>query len=307
MRNFQDWLLLIATLSSIFVGIIRPDYGKPFQPYPIYCTMVLLFFAFLHIRLGVLLDLVKTSILDLGYWVFLKLILLPSVAFFAFRFIFPKYAFAALLLSGVSSGAASPFFAGFVEANISVVIAIVVVTSTLVPFTLPTLVHILGGKYMNISLLSMYRLLGLVIFCPLIIAEILKRFAPNPAARLSKAQYSLSVIMFVITNLGVFSRYAPFLLDKPATILICLGVSMVLAVGYFAAGLLFSIGRPLPYRLSLIISFAMMNNVLAIVLASEFFSHLEATVAAVYTIPFFGLIVPLRIRRNRASTQVAPQ
>jgi len=37
-----------------------------------------------------------------------------------------------------------------------------------------------------------------------------------------------------------------------------------------------------------------MNNVLVIVFASEFFGPLEPTVAAMYMIPFFGLILPIR-------------
>jgi hypothetical protein len=35
-----------------------------------------------------------------------------------------------------------------------------------------------------------------------------------------------------------------------------------------------------------------MNNVLVIVFSSEFFTPLEPTVAAMYMIPFFGLILP---------------
>ena len=146
----------------------------------------------------------------------------------------------------------------------------------------------------------MSRLLGLVIFCPLILAEILKSFAPDFTAKLSKGQYSVSLVSFVITNLGIFSRYAAFLREEPSTVLISLGVSVILAAAYFVAGMLFSMGRPLPDHFSSIIAFGFINNVLVLVLSSEFFSPLEATVAAMYTIPFFGLIVPLRLYHNWA-------
>ncbi|MGA2404575.1 MAG: bile acid:sodium symporter, partial [Syntrophobacteraceae bacterium] len=197
-------------------------------------------------------------------------------------------------------------FAELVQANISLVFAMVVVSSILVPFTLPALAHIFVGKEMEISFLAMSRLLGLVIFCPLILAEILKRFAPGFTAKLSKGQYSVSLVSFVVTNLGVFSRYAPFLRDEPSTVLISLGVSAILAAAYFVAGMLFSLRRPLPDHLSAIISFGFINNVLVLVLSSEFFSPLEATVAAMYTIPFFGLIVPLRLYQKLAKRQGTP-
>lgn len=306
MFHFRDGLLLIATLASILTGIIWPEYGKPFQPYPIYSMMALLFFSFLPIRLGAILSSVRSSALYLCYCAFIKLILLPLLIFASFRYMFPKYAVAALLLSGVSTGVASPFFAGLLEANISLVFGMVVVSSILVPFTLPALAYIFVGKYMEISLLGMSGLLGLVIFCPLILAEILKRFAPGFSAKLSKGQYSISLVSFVVTNLGVFSRYAAFLREEPSTVLISLGVSVILAVVYFVAGMLFSWGRPLPDHLSSIIAFGIMNNVLVLVLSSQFFSPIEATVAAMYTIPFFALIVPLRLYQNWGRRQGAP-
>jgi BASS family bile acid:Na+ symporter len=46
-----------------------------------------------------------------------------------------------------------------------------------------------------------------------------------------------------------------------------------------------------------------MNNVLVIVFSSEFFGPIEPMVAAMYIIPFFGLVMPLRYyshRRTRA-------
>ncbi len=303
MLNFRDGLLLLATLLSILTGIFWPAFGTYFQPYPVYSMMALLFFSFLPIRLSTILGSVKSSVLYVGYCVFIKLILLPSLVFVSFRYIFPKYAVAALLLSGISSGVSSPFFAGLLEANIALVFAMVVLSSILVPFTLPILVHVFAGKYMEISLIAMSGLLGLVIFCPLILAEIFKRFAPDFAAKLSKGQYSIAVVSFVITNLGVFSQYAAFLREEPSTVLICLGVSAILAVAYFVAGMLFSLGRPLPDHLSLIISLGFVNNVLVLVLCAEFFSPVEATVAAMYTIPFFGLIVPMRLYQNWAKRQ----
>ncbi len=306
MLQFRDWLLIVATLSSILAGIIRPAYGEPFQPYPVYCMMVILFFSFLPIRLGAVLSSVKSSILEIGRCVFVKLILLPLLAFVCFRYMLPRYAVAALLLSGISSGVSSPFFAGLVEANLAYVFAMVVASSILVPFTLPALAYIFVGKYMEISLLAMSRLLGLVIFCPLILAEILKRFTPEFAAKLSRGQYSISMIAFVITNLGIFSRYGGFLREEPTTVLICLGVSVILAAAYFVTGMLFSLRRPLADQLSPIISLGIINNVLALVVSSQFFSRLEATVAAMYTIPFFALIVPLRLYHNRAKRQADP-
>jgi BASS family bile acid:Na+ symporter len=51
-------------------------------------------------------------------------------------------------------------------------------------------------------------------------------------------------------------------------------------------------------QLAGVISLANMNSVLIIVFASQFFGPLEATLAAMYHFPFFGLILPLKLYRS---------
>jgi BASS family bile acid:Na+ symporter len=47
-----------------------------------------------------------------------------------------------------------------------------------------------------------------------------------------------------------------------------------------------------------------MNNVLVIVFSSQFFSPIEPMVAAMYLVPFFGLVIPLRYYEQRRSAAV---
>lgn len=302
----RDILMLVVSLSAIMAGILFPGPAAVFQPYPIYSMMVLLFFSFLSMRIGTVMNILKGSVLHIGYFVFLKLILLPLLAFLLFRTLLPDYALAAMLLSGVSCGVASPFFAGMVNANVFLVLGMVVISSALVPFTLPFMVKILAGRELEISFFDMSRLLCLVIFIPLLLAELFNRFTPQIVLKLSRVKYAVSLGTFVVTNLGIFSRYSEFLRGEPSSVAAALGVSFLIAGISFAAGILFSYGRPVEDHLSLIISFGVMNNVLVIVFSSQFFGPIEPTVAALYTIPFFGLIVPLRLYRSWGSRRRHP-
>ncbi len=74
---------------------------------------------------------------------------------------------------------------------------------------------------------------------------------------------------------------------------IILAVAATLAVICFGAGIICTLGQSLPDQLALSIIFGMINYVLVIVFCSEFFGPLEATLAAVYSIPLFTLLVPL--------------
>ena len=170
----------------------------------------------------------------------------------------------------------------------------VVITSPLAPLTLPVLVKFLLAQSIKISLQTMIRMLGMVILIPLISVELLRRLAPFLLESLMKRQFPISLVIFSIINLGVFSRYADFFYQKPATILVAALVGIALAVIYLGAGLLFLWRKPVEDRVASAISIGNMNNVLVIVFSSQFFGPLEPTVAAMYMIPFFGLILPLR-------------
>jgi bile acid:Na+ symporter, BASS family len=55
---------------------------------------------------------------------------------------------------------------------------------------------------------------------------------------------------------------------------------------------------------SAVITIGNVNNVLIVVFAAEFFGPLEPTLAAIYMIPFFGLILPMRAYRRISSNKM---
>jgi BASS family bile acid:Na+ symporter len=298
MFRLQDWVLLAVTFSSIALGIALPRFGALFQPFPVYCMMSLLFLAFLSIPLVDVWKAVQQSTLKIFFFAFLKLILLPIGVFFLFRMTLPEYALAAMLLSGISTGVVSPFFATLLQANSALVLVLVVMSSILVPFTLPTLVKLLVGRSMEISFFAMTRLLSLVVFLPILLVEILRRNAPSLARMFVRRRYPASLMLFAITNLGIFSKYAEFFHQEPMRVLFAAMVAVLLAGIYFVAGVIFSWMQPVEDQLAVIISFGIMNNVLVIVFGSQFFTPLEPTVAAMYTLPFYSLILPLRFYKE---------
>ena len=295
MLRFKDWLMLFATLSSVAAGILLPDLGTPLQPLPMYCMMALLFFSFLSLRPSSVIRSAGSFLFIIARHVVIKLVVLPLPVFFLFRILCPKYALAALLLSGISSGVSGPFFAILVNANLSIVLGMSVVTSVLVPFTLPLIARVFAAGDLEISVIDMSRLLCFVVFVPLIVAELMGRFLPVFSDRLSRIQYPVSLTSFVITNLGMFSKYDAFLRAAPGVLVGSLVVATILAGIYFVAGIIFSPGSPLADRLAVIISFAVLNNVLVLVFSATFFGPLEAVLAAIYSVPFFTLIIPLRL------------
>lgn len=295
MFRLNDLVLLLVIFSSMLVGIIFPEPSAFFQPYPLYLMMFLLFLSFLPIEFSDIRNLIQHNVLTVFWLILLKMVLLPVGVYFVFLKFAPAYALGALLITGVSTGVVAPFISGLVGANGAMVLVIVVISSFLVPFSLPALIKLLVEQEMQISLFGMMRLLLLVIVIPAIAVHILKRFTPRLISAIMKRRYPISLFIFASINLAVFSKYSHFFHKNPEIIIDALIVASILGAVYLVVGLLSLPGHPSADRQAAVISMGNMNNVLIIVFASEFFGPVEPTLAAVYMIPFFGLIFPLRI------------
>ena len=110
--------------------------------------------------------------------------------------------------------------------------------------------------------------------------------------------------MFALINLGVFCRYALFFRKDPSVIVMALVVTFILAALYCAVGILFFYKGRVEDQLAGAVILANLNNVLVIVFASEFFGPVEPLVAAIYTIPFFVIVIPLRYYYHRKTRTV---
>jgi bile acid:Na+ symporter, BASS family len=299
----NDFLLLFVVLSSMMAGIIFPRFGSLFQALPVYCLMALFFLSYLSIELKTVWQTLTGHRGAILIFVVLKSLILPVVVFYIFKIFAPAYALAALLLTGVSTGVVAPFISNLVKGNSPLVLVVVVITSVLVPITLPALVQMVASKHAEISLFAMVRMLVMVIFVPILIVEAMRRLTPDPLRHLMNGQFPLSLLFFAVINLGVFCRYSTLFKKEPVIIIMASAVAVVLSVIYCIAGILFFWKSSVENQLAGAVMLGNMNNVLVIVFASEFFGPIEPLVAAMYIIPFFGLVMPLRYFRHRCTEQ----
>jgi BASS family bile acid:Na+ symporter len=295
MFRINDLILLLVIFFSVLAAIMMPRIGALFQPFPLYLMMLLLFLSFLSINLDAVFHLARKFFRSILFLSFLKAIALPIGIYYLCKALYPSYAIAALLLSGISTGVVAPFISNVVKANSPLVLVMVVITSLIAPFTLPAIAKMLLSRSVDISLVSMIRMLCLVLFVPLAAVETLRRLWPPGVESIMKRQFPLSLITIALINLGVFSKYADFFHQKPSAILEAVVVAIVLAGIYLLVGITALPKAAVENQLAAAISMGNINNVLIIVFASQFFGPLEPTVAAMYIFPFFGLIIPLKL------------
>jgi BASS family bile acid:Na+ symporter len=302
--RLHDFLLVVVVIASMITAIVFPDFGSRFQVFPVYCLMINFFLSYLSIDLADVWKALKGHIREITEFTVLKLAILPVIIYYIFYFVAPDYAPAALLLTGVSTGVVSPMISNMVKGNSSLVLVVVVITSVLAPFTLPALIKIVVARETAISFLAMFKMLAMVIFIPIILVEIIRYMLPRLVAPILKIQFPVSLLMFALMNLGVFYRYAPFFKEEPSVIIMATLVAFVLAAIYCAVGIFFFRKGPLHNHLAGAVMLGNVNTVLVIVFSSQFFGPVEPLVAAMYMIPFFVIVIPLRYYRHRRIKKV---
>ena len=156
--RLDDLLLFAVIFLSVAAAILFPGPSSIFHPYILYFMMLIMFLSFLKIDFRALLDTSAPALARLSTLSFVKLIALPAVLYWITLWILPDYAVPVLLLSGISTGVVGPFIATLVGAEVTQVLRMVIVTSLLVPFSLPPLVKLLAGAHIEIPLSEMMRL-----------------------------------------------------------------------------------------------------------------------------------------------------
>jgi BASS family bile acid:Na+ symporter len=305
MPRLDDIILFAVIFGSVAAATCFPNIGKVFQPYLLVFMMLMLFLSFLKIDFRALLDTSPAAMRWLVVMVGVKLIVMPVVLYGIALALIPHYAIPVLLISGISTGVVAPFVAALLSADLAPVLRMVIVTSLLVPFSLPCLVKLLAGAEITIPLETMVQLLAIVIFVPMVAVLCIRRFWPEIIETISARQFPVSLVLFSLINLGVFSKYSSFLLQHPRQLLVSTAVAYALSAAYYLIGFLITSGKEMPERLAAGVSLALMNNVLVIVFSSRFFDPLSPTLAATYMFPFFTMIVPVKIlagRRRPTST-----
>jgi BASS family bile acid:Na+ symporter len=138
----------------------------------------------------------------------------------------------------------------------------------------------------------------MVVFLPVAAVILLRPLVPSLLKRLERVQFPVSLVIFACINLGVFAKYSSFFMESLGKLAEIILVAFTLSAIYHILGFLATWGRKKEDRLAGAISFAYINNVLIIVFSSQFFGPLSPTLAAMYMLPFFMMIVPARVVGN---------
>ncbi|MBW1713864.1 MAG: hypothetical protein JRJ59_12020 [Deltaproteobacteria bacterium] len=291
----KDLILLSVVGCSAAAGLTWPSTFSWLAPALSYLMMGMLFLSFLKIEPIHVWRAIKDRPGQLILLGGVKLILLPALVYPLASWLSPDYALGLLLLAGASTGVTTPFFTAFIGGNVALAMIMASATSLLVPLSLPLMVRLLAGRELNFSLIDLALLLAMIIFLPLTVVWVCRRFWPwiiNQTARIS---FPVSLVILGLMILGAFGQHASYLRGNPEQFLVAGLLAVLLGLLLGALGwFLLKAGQP-PDRVAAAGSMIWSNNILVIVIGTELGDVQTLVLAAIYMGPIFAAI-PLLAR-----------
>lgn len=295
----DEIILLIVIASSMAVGILLPSFGIIFEPFLLIWLGVLLFLNLIKMDLQQLADRFKKPF-PLIIFTIIKLIAIPLLLYAATSIVYPPLALSVLLLSGASTGLGAPFVINvFDKSNrLPLVVGMIIFTSIVVPFILPSLVFLLVDvNEFEIPFGDMMILLTEALFLPLFAGWLVKSKVPRVAKKLEEKTFIPSMILISFINFGIFAKYSDYFFSEYSLVVTMTIAAFVLyftygSIGYVSALLLGKKDRS--FRIAAFVTMSYVNNILVVVFASKFFGSEVAALAAFYNLSYYGLIIPMK-------------
>ena len=287
-------MILVIFLGAV-IGVYSPEAAPYLGPVPMYSLMVSLYISFMPLQPEDLIGIARHNAAGIVWFIATRQFLLPSATYGLFLLIDPDYALAALLLSGAATAVTAPFIAYLLGADIAFTTILTVTSSFILPFSLPMIVLFWVGKKIDISAIDMMLTLIRMVLIPAVAVFITRRFLPRLARKVQQQGYFWGLATMFLSIMAIFSRYSDFFFSTPE--IVWEGLLVATGVALFTGALtwLLALWCSPAVRLTFVISTVLLNLVLIVVLGSEFFGPREAITAVMYTVPFYALVVPLRI------------
>lgn len=294
MLNRDESVLLSVALVACSAGYLLAGAAAATGPLPSLCLIAMMFLSYLSIPMKDVAEAAVESRRGVLLLTGAKMVVLPLAVGGATMLINKEYAVVMILMAGICSGSSCPYFGLLLKADTPFLVVLVVATSLAAPITLPLMIRLLCGGHVDVSPWGLGLSLSLYILMPMIMAEVCRSVSDRVSRLLISNRKGINIALFGVTNFAVFANNAAAISVGGEKILSCFVFSCLAAILFMLCGYLSALHLSEGQRTASMISFAMTNNILVIVLCGSYFGSTELLVAAMYTIPFFLVTIPIR-------------
>lgn len=285
------WLFLIA---GIFIGLWIP---MPFEIFPAFLPKMLLgmmlLLVFLKIDTLEILENIRNYKLMI-YVASVYMIIIPVLFYFSINIFNSELAIGILLLTAMPAGVSTPALTDIVKGNVPLSMSLAIVSQMIAPFTVPLLFWLIDLNGHSINKLLMLKDMAIIVFLPMIISQVIKKYFPLTIKKTQHLFTSLNVLLlFAFVYLAISSQRNNILENS-------VGLVWKIAVLYLVFIILHVIGYLICFKqnkenkIAVAIGAAYMNNGMAIVLAASYFKPEVLVLMVLSELPWNTLLAPFK-------------
>ncbi|HLP72314.1 MAG TPA: bile acid:sodium symporter [Bacteroidales bacterium] len=284
------WLFLLA---GIGLGLWNP---VPFLA-PSYVNKIILgmmlFFVFLKIDPLEVLEHIRNYRL-MVYLASVYMFIIPLVFYLALKYVDTDLAIGVLLLTSMPAGLSSPALADIASGNSSLSMSLVIITQIIAPFTVPFVFWVINIHGMDINELLLLKDIALLVFVPMIISQAVKKTFPVAVSRTKHLFTSANVLVMAIFVFVVIASQRNVILENLGGLVWKIMVLYLVFILLHVIGFFIPRGETKRNRISISVSFAYMNNGMAIVLAASYFRPEILVLTVLSELPWNTLLAPFK-------------
>jgi BASS family bile acid:Na+ symporter len=284
------WLVLIA---GILLGLWSPVPLKAAPIVPKVLLGMMLFLAFLKIDALEVLENMRNFRLMI-YIASAYMLAIPLCFYFATRIFDAEIAVGILLLTAMPAGVSAPVLTDIARGNISLSMSLTIVSQLLAPFTVPLLFWFVDINSLTINKLLILKDIAILVFLPMIISQIAKRYLPRVITKTQHMFTSANVLLLFSFVYIAISSQRNVILQNPAGLIWKLAVLYLVFVVLHIIGYMICPKENKENRIAVAIGATYINNGMAIVLAASYFKPEILILMVLSEIPWNTLLAPFK-------------
>jgi bile acid:Na+ symporter, BASS family len=290
------WLFLI---SGILLGLWNP---LPFRTFPAFLPKTLLslmlFSVFLKIDTLQILENIKNYKLMI-YISLVYMIIIPLFFFFSVSIFNTDLAIGILLLTAMPAGVSAPALTDIVKGNIPLSMSLTIVTQMISPFTVPLLFWLINIHGHSVDKLLMLKDMAIIVFLPMIISQLIKKYFPLTIKRTQHLFTSLNVLLLFSFVYLAISSQRNYILENPSGMVWKIVFLFLVFILLHLIGYMICFKQNKENRIAVAIGAAYMNNGMAIVLATSYFKPEVLVLMVLSELPWNTLLGPFKKVLNK--------
>ena len=284
------WIFLI---TGLLAGLFFPVYNdllmsllKPF-------LMVMLLLVFLKTDISQIFHKMK-NYRQIVFIVVMNMAIIPVLFFFAIKVFDENLAIGILLLTAMPAGVATPALTDIVRGNTALSAVIVITTSAIAPLSIPMLFWIIGIDKLSVDPWYLFKDLSIIIFLPMIISQIVKRYFPDFIDRKNYLFTSVNVFILAVMVYAAMGSQKSLILGQPQKIFWQIGFLYIIFILLHLFGFFMGFKEDLKGKIATTIGSSYMINGLAIVITAIYFETSILFLIVLSELPWNTLLVPFR-------------